>query len=72
MIVEQRSYETDAAILFVGFLFYGALMIWINLCRMAGLGYFPSARSDRVAKRHQCSLARRSTSANADWHTNGS
>ncbi len=58
MVAERWSYETGAAILFIGFLAYFAMIIWIYVRRMAGLGFFSSGRSDRVAKRHQRQRAR--------------
>lgn len=65
MVVEQWFYNAGAAILFIGIILYGALIMWIHLRRMAGLGYFSSTRSDRVAKRHQRGRARLSPPAMA-------
>jgi NhaP-type Na+/H+ and K+/H+ antiporter len=53
MVVEQWSYNAAAAILAVGMLIYGAMIMWIHIRRMAGLGSFSTTRSQRVAKRRQ-------------------
>lgn len=53
VVVEQWSYNAGAAILAIGFLLYFASIMWIHLRRMAGLGYFSSTRSERVAKRQR-------------------
>lgn len=53
MVAERWSYDTGAAILLIGILASCAMIIWIHTRRMAGLGYFSSARSDRVAERQR-------------------
>lgn len=63
MVVEQWSYDVGAAIMFIGAILYGVLIMWIHLRQMAGLGYFSSKRSERVAKRHQRRRARLSAAA---------
>jgi hypothetical protein len=62
MIVEPWNYDAGAAILLIGMLMSSYLIIWINLRKLAGLGYFSSVRSDRVAKRQQRRRARLPTS----------
>jgi hypothetical protein len=72
-LVEQRSYRTSAAaLLLAGFFAYFALMVWIHVRGMAGLGYFSTIRSDRVAKRHRRSPSSLSIPTNADQSANGS
>ena len=58
MVVEQWSYNAGAAILFVGLILYGGLIMWIHVRRMIGLGYCSSIRSERVAKRSRRKRAR--------------
>lgn len=71
-LVEQRSYRTSAALLLAGFLAYLALMVWIHVRGMAGLGYFSTIRSDRIAKRQRRSPASPSVPTNADQFANDS
>lgn len=53
IVVEQWSYDAGVAILAIGLALYGALIMWIHVRRMAGLGYFSSTRSERMATRHR-------------------
>lgn len=72
IVAEQWSYDAGAAILLIGFLMYGAMIMWIHLRKMVGLGYFSSTRSERVAKRYRYRRAQLSSPAGSDRHIKGS
>ena len=51
LLIERWSYAVGIGVLGGSFVAYGVMIIWIHIRRMAGLGYFSTKRSDRVAKR---------------------
>ena len=71
LLIERWFYAVGVGILCASFVAYGAMITWIHIRRMAGVGSFSTTRSDRVAKRSQRRRDRSSRTAPIDRPANG-
>lgn len=72
VVVERYSYAAGVVIVAAGILIYIAIITWIHIRRVAGVGSFSTARSERFIKRNRRQRTMATTQPSRDKSTNGS